>query len=242
MFLGFDPVYWVFLAPALLLTFVAQARLKSAYGKWSRIEASSRMSGAEAAQHMLRQAGVADVTVEPVQGMLSDHYDPRAKTLRLSPGVYQSRSVAAMGIACHEAGHALQDAQGYAPLGLRTMLVPVVSFGSRLAMPLILGGMLMSMFLRGAGGDFGFLIAQLGVVAFAAVVVFQLVTLPVEFDASNRAKRQLMSLGIIQSQQEAGGVAAVLNAAALTYVAAAATALAQLLYFAMRLGLLGRRD
>jgi hypothetical protein len=174
--------------------------------------------------------------------MLSDHYDPRAKTLRLSPGVYQSRSVAAMGIACHEAGHALQDAQGYAPLGLRTMLVPVVSFGSRLAMPLILGGMLMSMFLRGAGGDFGFLIAQLGVVAFAAVVVFQLVTLPVEFDASNRAKRQLMSLGIIQSQQEAGGVAAVLNAAALTYVAAAATALAQLLYFAMRLGLLGRRD
>ena len=235
----FDPIYWVFLAPALLLTFVAQARLKSAYGKWSQIAASSRMSGAKAADHMLRQAGVSDVKVEPVGGKLSDHYDPRTKTLRLSSGVFQGNSVAAMGIACHEAGHALQHANGYGPLALRSALVPVVGFGSKLAMPLIFGGMLMSMFMA---GDLGLQIARFGVLAFGVVVLFQLVTLPVEFDASNRAKKQLMSLGIIQSQQEAGGVAAVLNAAALTYVAAAAASLAQLLYFAMRLGLFGRRD
>ena len=239
MFLGFDPLYWVFLGPALLLTFVAQARLKSAYGKWSKVAASSRMSGAEAAGRMLRHAGVNGVKVEPVGGTLSDHYDPRTRTLRLSSGVYQANSVAAMGIACHEAGHALQHAQGYGPLAMRSALVPVVSFGSKLAMPLIFGGMIMSMFMA---GDLGLQIAKFGVLAFGVVVLFQLVTLPVEFDASNRAKKQLMSLGIIQSKQEAGGVAAVLNAAALTYVAAAAAALAQLLYFAMRLGLFGRRN
>ncbi|MGQ0720578.1 MAG: zinc metallopeptidase [Candidatus Eiseniibacteriota bacterium] len=233
MFLGFDPMYWVFLGPTMLLALWAQMRVKGAYGKWSQVEASSRMSGAEAAQRMLRSAGVGDVKIEAVQGFMSDHYDPRSKTLRLSPGVYQSSSVAAMGIACHEAGHALQHAQAYGPLTFRTAMVPVASIGSMLAWPMIIGGALLNM----AN------LTLLGVVAFSAMVVFQVVTLPVEFDASNRAKRQLQQLGIIQSQKEAGGVAAVLDAAAMTYVAATITAVMQLLYFAMRAGLLGgRRD
>jgi hypothetical protein len=233
MFLGFDPMYWVFLGPTMLLALWAQMRVKSAYGKWSQVEASSRMSGAEAAQRMLRSAGVGDVKIEAVQGFLSDHYDPRSKTLRLSPGVYQSNSVAAMGIACHEAGHALQHATAYAPLSFRTAMVPVASIGSMLAWPMIIGGALLNM----AN------LTLLGVVAFSGMVLFQMVTLPVEFDASNRAKRQLQQLGIIQSQKEAGGVAAVLDAAAMTYVAATITAVMQLLYFAMRAGLFGgRRD
>ena len=170
--------------------------------------------------------------IEPVQGFLSDHYDPRAKRLRLSPGVYQSNSVAAMGIACHEAGHALQHANGYAPLALRNAIVPVAQIGSWLAWPMIFGGMLLQMQN----------LALLGVIAFSAMVVFQLITLPVEFDASNRAKAQLKTLGILHSNEESKGVSAVLDAAAMTYVAATVTALVQLLYFALRLGLLGRRD
>lgn len=232
MFLGLDPLYWMFVGPTMLLALWAQMRVKRAYGKWSNVGASSRMTGAQAAQRMLTSAGVRDVKVEAVQGFLSDHYDPRTKTLRLSPGVYQSRSVAAMGIACHEAGHALQHANGYAPLALRTALVPAASIGSWLSWPLIFGGVLLNL----AN------LTLLGVVAFSAVVLFQLVTLPVEFDASNRAKKQLMTLGILQSRQETGGVSAVLDAAAMTYVAATITAVMQLLYFAMRAGLLGRRN
>ena len=184
-----------------------------------------------AAQRMLQSAGLNDVGIEPAQGFLSDHYDPRVRKLRLSPDVYQGQSVAAMGIACHEAGHALQHAQGYAPLQLRTALVPVTQIGSMLYLPVFFAGL----FLNIAN------LAIAGVVLFSAVVLFQLVTLPVEFDASNRAKKQLMSLGIIQSQKESGGVAAVLNAAALTYVAAAIASLGQLLYFLLRSGLLGGR-
>jgi Zn-dependent membrane protease YugP len=232
MFLGLDPLYWLLVGPTMLLALFAQMRVKGAYSKWSNVAASSRMSGAQAAQRMLDHAGVRDVKVEAVQGFLSDHYDPRSKTLRLSPGVFQSQSVAAMGIACHEAGHALQHAQGYAALQLRSALVPVASIGSWLSWPLIFGGVLLNM----AN------LTLLGVVAFAGVVLFQMVTLPVEFDASARAKRQLQSLGILHSRQEAGGVSAVLDAAALTYVAATITAIMQLLYFAMRAGLLGRRD
>lgn len=232
MFLGLDPLYWLFVGPTMLLAVFAQMRVKSAYSKWSNVGASSRMSGAQAAQRMMDHAGVRDVKIEAVQGFLSDHYDPRSKTLRLSPGVFQSQSVAAMGIACHEAGHALQHAQGYAALQLRSALVPVASIGSWLSWPLIFGGVLLNM----AN------LTLLGVVAFSGVVLFQMVTLPVEFDASSRAKRQLTSLGILHSRQEADGVSAVLNAAALTYVAATITAIMQLLYFAMRAGLLGRRD
>jgi len=227
----FDPVYWMIVGPTMLLALWAQMRVKSAFGKWSKVAASSRMTGAQAAQRMLQNAGLNNVGVEPAEGFLSDHYDPRSRKLRLSPKVYQGQSVAAMGIACHEAGHALQHAKGYAPLALRTAFVPVASIGSRLYFPLLLGGIFLHMNN----------LAVAGVIMFAAVVLFQLITLPVEFDASNRAKQQLMSLGIIQSKQEAGGVAAVLNAAALTYVAATIAALGQLLYFALRTGLLGGR-
>ena len=227
----FDPIYWMIVGPTMLLALWAQMRVKSAFGKWSKVEASSHMTGAQAAQRMLQGAGISDVGIEPARGFLSDHYDPRVRKLRLSPDVYQGKSVAAMGIACHEAGHALQHAKGYAPLALRTAFVPVASIGSKLYFPLFLGGI----FLNISG------LAIAGVILFAAVVIFQLITLPVEFDASNRAKQQLMSLGIIQSQRESGGVAAVLNAAALTYVAAAIASLGQLLYFAMRSGLLGGR-
>ena len=228
----FDPLYLILVGPTMLLALWAQARVKGSYGKWSQYAASSGLTGAQAAARMLEHAGIRDVQVEQVQGFLSDHYDPRNKKLRLSPGVYSSNSVAAMGIACHEAGHALQHAKGYAPLALRNAIVPVAQIGSWLAWPMIFGGMLLQMQN----------LALLGVIAFSGMVIFQLITLPVEFDASNRAKEQIRSLGIAPSQKEAGGVSAVLNAAAMTYVAATVTALVQLLYFALRLGLFGRRD
>lgn len=228
----FDPLYLLIVAPTGLLALWAQFKVKSAYSKWSKVAASSRLTGAQAAERMLQSAGIRDVKIEPVQGFLSDHYDPRTKTLRLSPGNYESRSVAALGIACHEAGHAIQHAKAYAPLAMRTAIVPVASLGSWLAFPMIMFGMMLNMLQ----------LAQLGVLLFAGLVVFQLVTLPVEFDASNRAKQQLQSLGIIQSREEGRGVAAVLDAAALTYVAATVGAVAQLIYFAMRAGLLGGRS
>ncbi len=227
-----DPMYFLIVMPTMLLAMWAQFKVKSAYGKWSQVAASSRLTGSEAARRMLQHAGVHDVKIEPVQGFLSDHYDPRSKTLRLSPGNFESRSIAAVGIACHEAGHAIQHATGYAPLGMRTAIVPIASLGSWLAFPMIMIGMMLGMMQ----------LAQLGVLLFGGLVVFQMITLPVEFDASNRAKQQLQSLGIVQSREEGRGVAAVLDAAALTYVAATVTAVAQLLYFAMRAGLLGGRS
>ena len=229
----FDPLYLILIAPTMLLAMWAQMKVKGNFDKWSKVRASSGMTGAQAAQRMLQAAGLgSSVQVEAVQGFLSDHYDPRKTVLRLSPGVYQSNSVAAMGIACHEAGHAVQDAKGYAPLAIRNAIVPVARIGSWLSWPMIFGGMLLQM--QG--------LALAGVIAFSALVVFQLITLPVEFDASNRAKAQLRSLGILHSEQETKGVNAVLDAAAMTYVAATVTAVVQLLYFALRLGLFGRRD
>jgi Zn-dependent membrane protease YugP len=216
----------------MLLAMWAQFKVKSAYGKWSKVGSSSRMTGAQAADRMLQHAGIRDVKIEPVQGFLSDHYDPRSKTLRLSPGNYESRSVAALGIACHEAGHAIQHATSYAPLALRSAIVPAAQLGSWLAWPMIMLGIFLQMTQ----------LAQLGVLLFAGLVVFQIITLPVEFDASNRAKQQIQTLGIIQSREEGKGVAAVLDAAALTYVAATVTAVAQLIYFALRAGLLGGRS
>ncbi|GJM44360.1 MAG: zinc metallopeptidase [Gemmatimonadota bacterium] len=228
----FDPIYFVIVGPAMLLALWAQMKVKGAYGTWSQQPASSRLTGAQAASRMLQSAGILDVQVEQVQGFLSDHYDPRAKKLRLSPDVYGGQSVAAMGIACHEAGHAMQHAQGYAPLALRNAIVPVAQIGSWISWPMIMLGMFLQMQN----------LALLGLIAFLALVVFQLVTLPVEFDASNRAKQQIRTLGIVHSDQEGKGVAAVLNAAAMTYVAATVTALAQVIYFALRLGLLGGRS
>lgn len=252
-FTFFDPMYWLLVGPTVLLALWAQLKVKSAYAKYSRVPTRSGLTGAEAARQMLQREGVTDCRIEQARGFLSDHYDPRTKTLRLSPGVYGSRSVAAVGIACHEAGHALQHAGSYIPLSIRSFLVPVATFGSNMAWIFIIGGILLRGFGGGAevaeagaqaaaGGGFGLTVAKIGVALFSTAVLFQLVTLPVEFNASGRAKDALVSNGVLRSQEEITGVRRVLNAAALTYIAAAIAALAQLLYWALRLGLLGGRD
>jgi Zn-dependent membrane protease YugP len=228
----FDPTYFLIVGPAMLLALWAQLKVKTAYARWSQVENMRGLSGRDAAQIVLREAGVQEVTVEETSGWLSDHYDPRNKVLRLSPQVFEGRSVASVGIAAHEAGHAIQHARGYAALKFRNAIVPVANIGSWLAWPMIFGGMLLHIFQ----------LALAGFVAFLALVVFQALTLPVEFDASNRAKQQLEQYGLLSSPEEAAGVKKVLDAAALTYVAATVTALAQLFYFALRLGLFGGRS
>ena len=227
----FDPIYFVFLGPAMLLSFWASIKVKSTFAKYSEVPSSRGMSGAEAARFMLEREGVYDVRIEHVSGSLSDHYDPSSKTLRLSDDVYASRSIAAIGVACHEAGHALQHAHGYAALGLRSMLVPAVSLFSNLAMPFIFIGMFLHMLA----------LAKLGVIFFSGAVVFAIVTLPVEWNASARAKVAMVNAGIL-TPEEQGFAGNVLNAAFMTYLAAALTALLQLLYFLLRLGLLGSDD
>ncbi len=230
-----DPLYWLLLGPTMILAVWAQIKVKSAFSKYKRVGNARGISGAEAAARILRQNGMSDVGIDMSRGQLSDHYDPRSRMLRLSPEVYQGRSIAAVGIAAHEAGHALQHAHGYALLGVRNWIVPLAGFGSWLAFPLIIGGFLLS----GLAPHFGIWLAQAGVIVFGAVVAFQLVTLPVEFNASSRAKQALADYGIIVNQQEKQGVDNVLGAAAMTYVAATITALAQLLYFMIRTGMLG---
>lgn len=213
-------MYWLFLAPALLLALWAQMRVKSAYAQMSRVPVSSGLTGAQAAERVLRDAGCFDVGIQMTQGLLSDHYDPRTKVLRLSPHVYSGRSIASVGIACHEAGHALQDAQHYAPLKMRNAIVPVASLGSGLSGILIIAGIILA--LTG--------LVWVGIALFSATVVFQLVNLPVEFDASRRARVELLAAGVV-TQAEDASVAKVLNAAAMTYVAATLTAILQLAYF-----------
>jgi len=215
----FDPMYFVYVAPALLLAMWAQWRVHSAYAAASQEPAP--ITGAAAARHILDSAGAVDVTIEQVPGRLSDHYDPRSKVLRLSPDVYHQRSLAAVGIAAHEAGHALQDAQGYALMSIRNAAVGVANLGSGLGVILLLVGL-------GIGLA---QIAWLGILLFGGTVFFQLVNLPVEFDASNRAKAQLVSLGIVP-KSEMRAVNNVLNAAALTYVAATLQSILTLLYYA----------
>jgi Zn-dependent membrane protease YugP len=219
----FDPLYFVFIAPALLVAFWAQFRVKSAYAVAQQIPAP--LSGAAAARHVLDSAGLTGVAIEQIGGTLSDHYDPRDKVLRLSNEVYQSRSLAAVGIAAHEAGHALQDAFGYAPLAIRNAAVPVAGFGSNAGMLLTVLGAIMAIKP----------LIWVGIILFAAVVFFQLVNLPVEFNASNRAKAQLVGLGIV-GQEEMVYVNNVLNAAAWTYVAATLQAILTLLYLILRFG------
>jgi uncharacterized protein len=214
-----DPTYLILMAPAIILMLIAQWYVKSSYRKWSKVAASTRLSGAEAAKRLANSSGLYNVRIEAVRGNLTDHYDPRTKVLRLSQGVHGSNSVAALAIAAHELGHAMQDHQGYAPLKLRSALVPAVNIGSNLGWILILIGVLMNM----TG------VAWLGVAAFSAGALFALATLPVEFNASSRAKRLLKDSGLISSRDEQRGVNAVLNAAALTYVAALVTAVMQLL-------------
>ncbi len=221
--LWIDPLYLIFMAPAFLLMMAAQWYVSSSFKKWSRVALRSMVSGAEAAERLIRYAGLYGVRVEAVNGMLTDHYDPRSKVLRLSPRVYQGRSVASVAVAAHELGHALQDEEGYAPLKLRTMMVPAVNIGSHLGWVLIFLGLFLNL-LR---------LAEVGLVVFSLGAVFALVTLPVEFDASARAKRLLQEAGIVQTETEIKGVNTVLNAAALTYVAALITAVMQVLYFAL---------
>lgn len=220
-FISFDPLYLMMVLPFFLLGLYAQFKVKSAFTQMAQVPA--RMSGAQAARRMLDSAGLQHVPIEMVGGHLSDHYDPRGKVIRLSQEVHQGHSMAAVGVACHEAGHALQDAQKYAPLVVRNLAVPVASFGSNAGMLLLMFGM----------------IAQIqpliliGILGFAATVFFQLVNLPVEFNASSRAREQLVTYGIINGNEEQY-VAKVLNAAALTYVAATLQAVMTLLYLVLR--------
>ena len=224
----FDFRLLIFIAPALLLAMLAQWMVKSAYSRMSQVRAS--MSGREAARRILDAHGLYDVAIEQIPGQLSDHYDPRAKVLRLSDGVFQGYSMAAVGIAAHEAGHALQDAKRYAPLVVRNLAVPAANFGSSIGSTLLMVGLGMVVSGLGMIGQVFFL---LGIVGFGALVLFQLVNLPVEFDASSRAKTELVNLGIV-SGPELPYVSKVLNAAALTYVAATLQAVLTLAYYIMR--------
>jgi Zn-dependent membrane protease YugP len=219
----FDPVYLLFLLPGMLLALWAQWRVRSAYAAASQIPAASGYTGAQAADALLRAAGVHGVQIEPVQGFLSDHYAPGEKVLRLSPQVYTGRSLAALGIAAHESGHALQDAGRYPLLVLRNLLVPAAGIGSNLSWIVIVLGF--SLHLMG--------LIYLGIAAFSLVVLFQLVNLPVEFDASRRARLALLDAELI-TPDEAVEVKRVLDAAALTYVAATLTSALTLLYFLFR--------
>jgi len=216
--------YDLIVLPALILAIWAQVKVRSAYGRFSRVASRSGLTGAQVAQLIMRDENVGpDVALEIVPGNLTDHYDPIKKTLRLSQEVYQGQSVAALGIAAHEVGHAIQHARGYAFLQLRTLMYPLSSIGSNLAIPLFFFGMILSWF--SGGGQF---LMTIGIWMFAAAVAFTLVTLPVEFDASRRALRAL-SQGCYVSHDELGGVRKVLGAAAMTYVAAAAMAVLQLI-------------
>lgn len=214
----FDPMYFLFVLPPFLLGLYAQWKVKSSFAEMSQVP--TRISGAQAARQMLDNAGLQSVGIEQIAGQLSDHYDPRAKVLRLSSDVYNGRSMAAVGVACHEAGHAFQDAKGYAPLVLRNLAVPIAGFGSNIGVTLLMLGAIM-----------GFApLMMIGVILFSAVVVFQIINLPVEFDASNRARYELVAQGMIAGNEEQY-ISRVLNAAALTYVAATLQALMTLLYY-----------
>lgn len=223
-----DPTYFLVLIGAVLSIW-ASARVNSTFNKYAKVRSARGMTGAEAAASILRNAGIGDVRIEHISGNLSDHYDPRSKVLRLSDATYGSNSVAAVGVAAHECGHAIQDNVGYTPLSLRSTLVPVANLGSKLGIPIILVGLLF--------GSGSFLI-QIGIWVFSISVLFQLVTLPVEFNASSRAVAMLDQHGILQGQ-ELDGCKKVLNAAALTYVAAAAASILSLLRLML---LFGRRD
>jgi Zn-dependent membrane protease YugP len=225
-----DPLYFLFFIPPLLLSMWASWKTRSAFKKYSKVRAMTGLTGAQAAERLLREADIRDVKVVPTRGFLSDHYNPVSKTLALSEEVYGSASLAAVGVACHEAGHAIQHKEGYGALKLRSLLVPTANIGSKLGY----WGMFIGLIIQQTG------MVLLGAVLFSAVILFQLVTLPVEFDASARAKRLAVQYGIVSSQERVG-VDTVLNAAALTYVAAAVASLGQLLYFLVRSGILGGR-
>jgi len=226
----FDPMYFLFVLPGLALSIWASARVKSTFKKYSNIRSVRGFTGAEAAQELLRGAGITDVRIVRSHGVLSDHYNPITKTLALSEPVYDSPSIAAVGVATHEAGHAIQHARHYAPLWVRSALVPTANIGSSLGYFV----MVIGLFFASTN------MVLIGALLFSAVLLFQIVTLPVEFNASNRAKALVVEQGIV-TMEERKGVDAVLNAAALTYVAAAVSTLLTLLYFLWRSGLIGGR-
>ena len=226
-----DPTYLLFMAPAFLLVMFASWYVNSAYNKWGRIPVRSGMTGAEAARRLIMTGGLQGVQIQGVGGQLTDHYDPRSRVLRLSPGVANNASVASVAVAAHELGHAMQDADGYLPLRFRGALVPVVNIGSWLGWIMILGGLLLRLTN----------LAWLGVLFFSGGALFALATLPVELNASARAKRLLAETGIVAGPDEQAGVNNVLNAAAFTYVAGLASAIMQLLYFVSLVGGMGGR-
>lgn len=219
----------------IIITVAASARMQSTFAQYRKVMSSSGLTGRETAERILRANGISDVSVRPVSGQLTDHYNPANRTVNLSEAVYNQRSVAAIGVAAHECGHAIQHHVGYVPLQLRSAFVPVASISANLSWPMILIGLL----LAGAGGRVGWNLISIGIVLFAAAVLFQLVTLPVEFNASGRALKQLTTLGILPNREERMA-RAVLKAAALTYVAAAASSLLQLLRLILLFG--GRRS
>lgn len=227
----FDPTY-ILIIIAAIISLIAQWRVNSAFSKYSRVASMSGMTGAQAARMILQSNGINDVSVQRISGKLTDHYNPSTKVLNLSESVYGSTSVAAIGVAAHECGHAIQHARGYFPLSLRTALVPVANTGSQLSWVFIIVGAILS---------FNQTLITIGIIMFSAAVLFQLVTLPVEFNASARALEQLESNGILY-RDEVSQTRKVLSAAALTYVAAAATAILQLLRLIILFGGRGRRD
>jgi len=234
-----DPLYLILAAPGIVLGLWAQWRVRSTFNEYSQIGTSRGMTGAEVAAQILRIEGIHDVRIEESRGWLSDHYSPTEKALRLSPDVFHGRSISAAGVAAHEVGHAVQDARSYPLLGMRSALVPVVQFASPFAVPIIVVGFFLSGFV---GSTLGSLVSLAGIALFGVVVFFQLVTLPVEFDASKRALEAIRSGGILHGEENEGA-RKVLSAAAWTYVAAAVSSLLTLLYFLLRSGLLGgRRD
>ena len=228
MYYMFDPTY-VLILIGVVISLAASAKLRGTYQRYAGVRSRCGMTGEEAARQLLRSQGIYDVTIRRVRGNLTDHYDPRTKTVNLSDSVYGSTSIAAIGVAAHECGHAMQDAQGYAPLRFRSALVPVANFGAQLSWPLIIIGLLLG----------GSSLVSLGILLFSLAVLFQLLTLPVEYNASHRAVTLLDSIGILQGQ-EVGQTRSVLNAAALTYVAAAAASILQLLRLFILFG--NRRD
>lgn len=220
---GFDWTYLVLVLPCVIFAMIASSRVNSTFKKYSNQYSQRRITGADAALRVLHANGVQGVRIERVSGNLTDHYDPRTNVIRLSDSVYDSTSTAAIGVACHEAGHAVQYAQNYAPIKLRAAIIPLTNFGSKLAMPLILLGIVCTFL-----GEFSTVLVYLGIAAFGLSFVFQLITLPVEFNASRRAIRAIEE-GNILTAEEQFGAKKTLQAAAMTYVAATATALAQLL-------------
>ncbi len=226
-----DPLYLVLMIPTFILSLLSSFAVKSAFKKYSKIGNSGNITGKEMAERLLSRNGISDVQVLKADGFLSDHYDPSKRVIKLSSGVYDSNSVAAIGIAAHETGHAIQHAKAYAPLKLRNMMVPMASIGSNFSYFVIFIGMMMS----------AMELVKIGIVFFTIVVAFQIITLPVEFDASSRAKRMMREYAYV-SETDMKGVSKVLNAAAMTYVAAAASSIMTLLYFLMRSGILGGDD